>query len=89
MPVQAKINTHIQKAEDLPTVFSTQTNWLSIKECKRTIFRSLDIKLVTVRKITLLDAMDAQVDAIIADALTKGILEKKQDGTIYIKASNA
>lgn len=85
MSTQSKYKQQIQKAEDLPSILSTQPNWDSIKECKRSVFRSLDITLVAERKITLLDAMDSEVNSIILDALRKGILVKNQDGTIAIQ----
>lgn len=85
MSAQSKFKAQIQKAEDLPTVLSAQTNWDSIKECERSVFRSLDISLVTERKVTLIDAMDSEVKSIISDALDKGILVRHQDGTIAIQ----
>jgi hypothetical protein len=85
MSTQNKFKAQIQKAEDLPSILATQPNWNSIKECQRSVFRSLDISLVAERKITLIDAMESEVNNIISDALNKGILVKNQDGTIAIQ----
>lgn len=87
MVAQAFSKSHIQKAEDLPGILTTQNHWHSIKECERSVFRSLDIALVAERRITLLDAMASKVKDIIADALSKGILVKNQDGTIVIPST--
>jgi hypothetical protein len=87
MSVQSKFKPQIQKAEDLPKILSAQPRWNSLKECERSIFRSLDLSLVLDSKITLLDAMDCEVKNIISDALRKGILERKQDGSVVIKAA--
>lgn len=87
MSTQFKSKTQIQKAEDLPSILSTQSIWHSIKECERSIFRSLDIALVAERKINLIDAMDSEVQVIISDALDKGILIRHSDGTIAIQPS--
>ena len=87
MSVQSKFKPQIQKAEDLPNILSAQPHWNSIRECERSIFRSLDLSLVLSSKITLLDAMDFEVKNIISDALKKGILERKQDGSVVIKAA--
>lgn len=84
MPAQIRPKSLIQKAEDLPSILSTQSQWSSIKECERSIFRSLDITLVAERRVTLLDAMASQVNAIISDALDKGILVRNEDGTVII-----
>ncbi len=88
MSSQSNFRTHIQKAEDLPTLLPTQSNWNSLKECRRSIFRSLDISTVAERKVTLIDAMDLEVNSIILDALRKGILVNNQDGSIAIQSSN-
>lgn len=84
MSAQIRTKSHIQKAEDLPKILSTQSQWTSIKECERSIFRSLDIALVAERRVTLLDAMASQVNAIVLDALNKGILVRNEDGTVVI-----
>ncbi len=85
MSTQSKFRTQIQKAEDLPNILSAHPTWHSIKECERSIFRSLDIALVAERKVNLIDAMDSEVKVIISDALHKGILVRNADGTIAIK----
>lgn len=77
----------IQKAEDLPTILFTHLQWNSIKECRRSVFRSLDIGLVAERRVTLLDAMESKVTDIIADALDKGILIKQPDGSVVIASA--
>lgn len=87
MSTQVKFKTQIQKAEDLPSILSTQSIWNSIKECERSVFRSLDIALVAERKINLIEAMDSKVQVIILDALNKGILVQHEDGTIAIQPS--
>jgi hypothetical protein len=87
MSGQSKFKPQIQKAEDLPKILSAQPRWNSIRECERSIFRSLDLSLVLDSKITLLDAMDFEVKNIISDALKKGILERKQDGSVVIKVA--
>ena len=84
MSAQIRTKSQIQKAEDLPNILSTQSQWTSIKECERSIFRSLDIALVAERRVTLLDAMASQVNAIVLDALDKGILVRNEDGTVII-----
>ena len=84
MSAQIRTKSHIQKAEDLPNILATQSQWTSIKECERSIFRSLDIALVAERRVTLLDAMASQVNAIVLDALDKGILVRNEDGTVII-----
>ncbi|MBL7816581.1 MAG: hypothetical protein JNL70_16290 [Saprospiraceae bacterium] len=84
MSTQSRYKSQIQKAEDLPNVLQTQTDWNSIKDCERSVFRSLDITLVAERKVTLLDAMDSEVKTIIADALEKGILVRREDGKISL-----
>ncbi len=88
MSTQSKFKTQIQKAEDLPNILANQSNWNSIKECERSVFRSLDIALVAERKVNLIDAMDSEVKVIISDALHKGILVRNADGTIAIKPSH-
>ncbi len=88
MSTQFKFKAQIQKAEDLPHILSTQPIWHSIKECERSIFRSLDIALVAERKINLIDAMDSEVKVIISDALHKGILVYHADGTIGMRPSH-
>ncbi len=85
MSTQSKFKTQIQKAEDLPRLLATQSNWHSIKECERSVFRSLDISLVAERRCTLLDAMSSEAKGIVNDALSKGILIRHQDGTIAIQ----
>lgn len=85
MSTQSRYKAQIQKAEDLPSILATQPNWNSIKECQRSVFRSLDITLVAERKITLIDAMESEANNIINDALNKGILVKNQDGSIVIQ----
>ena len=85
MSAQNRSTAKIQKAEDLPTILTTQPTWNSIKDCERSVFRSLDITLVATRKINLIDAMQSEVNHIISDALDKGILVKNQDGTVVIK----
>ena len=87
MSAQSKFKAQIQKAEDLPSILNTQSNWNSIRECERSVFRSLDIALVAERRCTLIDAMDSEVRVIVKDALKKGILVRHQDGTIAIKPS--
>ena len=87
MSAQTRTKFHIQKAEDLPSILSTQSQWTSIKECERSIFRSLDIALVAERRVNLLDAMASQVNAIISDALNKGILVRNADGTVVIPSA--
>jgi hypothetical protein len=87
MSTQHKFKTQIQKAEDLPNILSTQSTWHSIRECERSVFRSLDIALVAERKVNLIDAMDSEVKVIITDALKKGILVRHSDGTIAIQPS--
>ncbi len=88
MTTQNRFKAQIQKAEDLPTILTTQAIWDSIKECERAVFRSLDITLVAERKVNLIDAMDSEVKVIITDALHKGILVHNEDGTIAITASH-
>ncbi len=88
MSTQFKFKTQIQKAEDLPSILSTHSIWNSIKECERSVFRSLDIALVAERKVNLIDAMDSEVQVIISDALHKGILVRHSDGTIAIQPSH-
>jgi hypothetical protein len=88
MSTQIRYKAQIRKAEDLPTILSTKPNWNSIKECQSSVFRSLDINLVAQRRVTLIDAMNSQVNSIISDALQKGILVKNQDGTIAIQSAN-
>ena len=87
MSALIRTKSHIQKAEDLPNILSNQSQWTSIKECERSVFLSLDISLVAERRVTLLDAMASQVNAIITDALDKGILITNQDGTVVIPSS--
>ena len=87
MSAQIRTKFHIQKAEDLPNILATQSQWTSIKECERSIFRSLDIALVAERRVNLLDAMASQVNAIISDALNKGILIRNEDGTVIIPSA--
>lgn len=87
MSTQFKFKTQIQKAEDLPNILATQSIWNSIKECERSVFRSLDIALVAERKINLIDAMDSEVKVIVSDALHKGILVRNEDGTVAIRSS--
>ena len=87
MPAQIRTKSQIQKAEDLPNILSTQSQWTSIKECERSIFRSLDIALVAERRVNLLDAMASQVNAIVLDALDKGILVRNEDGTVIIPSA--
>ena len=87
MSAQIRTKSHIQKAEDLPNILATQSQWTSIKECERSIFRSLDIALVAERRVNLLDAMASQVNAIISDALNKGILVRNADGTVVIPSA--
>ena len=87
MSAQIRTKFHIQKAEDLPNILATQSQWTSIKECERSIFRSLDIALVAERRVNLLDAMASQVNAIISDALNKGILVRNADGTVVIPSA--
>ena len=84
MSAQIRTKSQIQKAEDLPSILTTQSQWTSIKECERSVFLSLDIALVAERRVTLLDAMATQVNAIISDALNKGILVRNDDGTVVI-----
>jgi hypothetical protein len=88
MSSQSNIRTRIQKAEDLPTILPTPSNWNSLEECHRSIFRSLDISTVAVRRVNLIPAMDSEVDSIISDALRKGILVNNQDGSIAIQSRN-
>ena len=87
MAALSKFKPQIGKAEDLPTIFSTQTRWNTLKECERAIFLSLDLSVVLRSKITLLKAMEVEVGNIIADALGKGILECHQDGSIMVKSN--
>jgi hypothetical protein len=82
MSIQSRIQPKIRNAEDLPKILTTQPRWNSLKECERSVFRSLDITLVTERKVTLLEAMETEVKDIISDAITKGILVRNQDGTV-------
>ena len=84
MSAQIRTKSQIQKAEDLPNILTTQSQWTSIKECERSVFLSLDIALVAERRVTLLDAMATQVNSIISDALKKGILVRNDDGTVAI-----
>ena len=84
MSAQIRTKSQIQKAEDLPNILTTQSQWTSIKECERSVFLSLDIALVAERRVNLLDAMASQVNAIISDALNKGILVRNEDGTVII-----
>ena len=84
MSAQIRTKSQIQKAEDLPNILTTQSQWTSIKECERSVFLSLDIALVAERRVTLLDAMASQVNAIVSDALDKGILIRNEDGTVII-----
>lgn len=84
MSAQIRTKSQIQKAEDLPNILTNQSQWTSIKECERSIFRSLDIALVAERRVTLLDAMASKVNDIILDALDKGILIRNEDGTVII-----
>jgi hypothetical protein len=84
MSAQIRTKSQIQKAEDLPNILSTQSQWTSIKECERSVFLSLDITLVAERRVTLLDAMTSKVNDIISDALDKGILFRNEDGTVVI-----
>jgi hypothetical protein len=88
MSTQSRFKVQIQKAEDLPRILPTQTNWRSIKECERSVFRSLDITLVAERRCNLLDAMDSEVKGIVTDAFRKGILIRHADGTIALKGSH-
>ena len=87
MSAQIRTKSHIQKAEDLPNILTTQSQWTSIKECERSVFLSLDIALVAERRVTLLDAMASQVNAIVLDALDKGILVRNEDGTVVIPST--
>lgn len=87
MSAQIRTKSQIQKAEDLPNILATQSQWTSIKECERSIFRSLDIALVAERRVNLLDAMASQVNAIVLDALDKGILIRNEDGTVIIPST--
>ena len=87
MTVQSKSRLQIGKAEDVPTIFSAETRWNTLKECERAIFLSLDLSSVLRSKITLLKAMEVEVGNIIADALGKGILERHQDGSIMVKSN--
>jgi hypothetical protein len=88
MSAQSRFKTQIQKAEDLPSILSAQSNWQSIKECERSVFRSLDITLVAERRCNLIDAMDFEARGIVSDALRKGILIRNPDGTIAIPFSH-
>jgi hypothetical protein len=85
MATLSKSKPQIGKAEDLPTIFSAQTRWNTLRECERAVFLSLDLSSVLRSKITLLKAMELQVGDIIADAFGKGILERHQDGSIMVK----
>ncbi len=87
MATQSKSRPQIGKAEDLPTIFSAQTRWNTLKECERAVFLSLDLSVVLRSKITLLKAMEVEVSSIIADAFGKGILERLQDGSIVVKTN--
>ncbi len=87
MAALSKFKPQIEKAEDLPTIFATQTRWNTLRECERAIFLSLDLSGVLRSKITLLQAMELEVGDIIADAFGKGILERHQDGSIMVKAN--
>jgi hypothetical protein len=85
MSTQSRIAPKIRNAEDLPNILNLQPRWNSIKECERSVFLSLDISLVTERKVTLLEAMETEVKDIISDAIQKGILVRNQDGTVHFK----
>ena len=87
MSAQIRTKSHIQTAEDLPNILATQPHWTSIKECERSVFRSLDIALVAERRVNLLDAMASQVNTIVSDALNKGILIRNEDGSVVIPSS--
>ncbi len=87
MAALSKSKPQIGRAEDLPTIFSAQTRWTTLRECERAVFLSLDLSNVLRSKITLLKAMELQVGDIIADAFGKGILERLQDGSIMVKTN--
>jgi hypothetical protein len=82
MAANSKSKPQIEKAEDFPRVFTTPIRWNSPKDCKRSVFLSLDVGPLLRSKITLLDAMSLKVDDIFLDALSKGILVKNKDGSI-------
>ncbi len=88
MAAQSKSKPQIERAEDLPRVFTQPMRWNTSKDCKRAVFLSLDldIPLRSKKAATLLDAMSMEVEDIVSDALTKGILVKNKDGSIHFNA---
>jgi hypothetical protein len=82
MAAQGKSKPQIEKAEDLTNVFAQPTRWNTQKECKRAVFLSLDLKVALRSKVSLLQAMEIEVEDIFLDALTKGILLRNPDGSI-------
>jgi hypothetical protein len=87
MAAISKSKPQIERAEDLPQVFTQPTRWNTSKDCKKSVFLSLDVGPLLRSKATLLDAMSTKVEDIMADALAKGILVKNKDGSIQFYAS--
>jgi hypothetical protein len=86
MAAQSKSKPRIEKAEDLPNIFTKPTHWPTLKECERAVFLSLDLNLALRSKVTLLEAMALEVTDIVTDAFQKGILVRHQDGSVVLKS---